>query len=774
MQPTTWKKIEQIFNEATRLPRESQTAFVEEKSGGVPDIRENVLRLLAQDNSGKFFLDDPLFTLGSQLLIGEEDEDLIEKETFAGYRLLQIIGRGGMGIVYLAYDTRLNRRVALKLLPASLNREFQSVSRFRQEARAASKVVHKNVAHIYDFGEYEDRCFLAMEYVPGQTLRELLKEKRIELHQAIDITLQIASALHAAHRAGVVHRDIKPENIVVLDDGQVKVLDFGLAKITQAKTADNLETSLETIPGLIMGTTAYMSPEQVRGQAADETTDLWSLGVIFYEMLAGGRPFRGDTLGDIQAAILKDEPFFDSPLLPLELTGILRKLLNKKAAERCRNAQELILELEEIRLRPLSYQTSYLNQSLSTNPNYQQNTAGNNRPNSFAKNTSDPKIKHFEKNRKNFIFAFVSLLIAVLSLGAVYFFLVSPEKIASEDVPSNTLSSVSSGVSQNPQALREYQMGQHIWNKRQVVDMPKALVHFQRAIELDPGFAPAYVGLANAYQWGGNPNLTQDERHNHVKASLQRALAIDPNSVEARATLAFTLGGERDWHGAEREYLKAIEIDPNYPTTYIWYAEFLAVAAGRDDEAVEHIERAHKLDPLSFAVLSNSVGIYYFVGRYDEAIAKAEKMITFDPRFEQNARAWMARLYAHKGDIEKAKKEFRKYDELSDGKLSDAERGNYFSLFGEREKALGFIKKVENSPDAIKEALMLASSYSHLGMPEEAFKWLEIAFDNNNPSVTTIAASPDFDNLHSDPRFIKLLARINMADFWKDKLNDSK
>lgn len=754
------------------MPRVFQTAFVEEKSAGESEIRENVLRLLIQDNSEEFFLDEPVFTLGSQILTNEENEDLIEKETFAGYRLLRIIGRGGMGVVYLAFDTRLNRYVALKLLPASLNQETQAVSRFRQEARAASKVVHKNVAHIYDFGEYDNRCFLAMEYVPGQTLRELLKEKQIDLQQSLDMAMQIAAALKAAHRAGVIHRDIKPENVVVLDDGQVKVLDFGLAKITPAKTLDTLETSLETVPGLIMGTTAYMSPEQARGLATDETTDLWSLGVIFYEMLAGSRPFRGETPGDVQAAILKDEPSFDSPLLPRELVEILRRLLKKDTAERCRSAHELIEDLQKINLRRLNFQSLDSDQNLSTIPNQPQNTAENGRVAFFAKEANKAQIKIFKKN-KNFARSLGGLLIAVLVGSAIYLFLFSSDKTATES-PGNVSPSNSAAMSRNPEALREYQAGQYIWNKRKLEEMPKALAHFQRAIELDPGFAPAYVGLANAYQWDGNPNLTGDERGSHIKAALQRALAVDPNSAEAHATLAFTLGGEWDWHGAEREYRRGLELDPNYAQAHHWYAEFLAGVAGRDDEAVTHIKRARELDPMSFAILSDSVLIYYFAARYDEAIVNAEKIIAFDRRYERTARAWLARLYPKKGDTERAKKEFERYEKLSEGKIPDDERANYLSLFGEREKALEYLKKAAVSPNAVSASWGIARTYSNLDMPDEAIKWLEIAVESKSPSITLLAAEPDLDRLHSDPRFIKLLERLNIAEFWTEKLNSSK
>lgn len=193
------------------------------------------------------------------------------------------------------------------------------------------------------------------------------------------------------------------------------------------------------------------------------------------------------------------------------------------------------------------------------------------------------------------------------------------------------------------------------------------------------------------------------------------------------------------------------------------------MVAGRDDEAVEHIKRARELDPLAYAILSDSVLVNYLTGHYDEAIVNAGKMIAFDTRYEPTARKWLAALYSQKGNIERAKNEFKRFEELSDGKTPDVERAHFYSLIGERENALNYIKKVENSSDAVKESWGLAKTYANLKMPEEAFKWLEIAVENHG-SITLIAASPDFDYLHSDPRFIKLLERLNMAEFWRDKL----
>jgi adenylate cyclase len=357
---------------------------------------------------------------------------------------------------------------------------------------------------------------------------------------------------------------------------------------------------------------------------------------------------------------------------------------------------------------------------------------------------------------------------ALAVTGVAYFVARHSDTPVATLTPTNVTQN-SIGTS-NTEAEREYQAGIYIWNKRKAEEMPQALEHFQKAIELDPGFAQAYSGLANAYLWDGNPSLAPDEKRAHVKSALQRALAIDPNLAEAHTTLAFVLAGEWNWTEADREYQKAINADPNYPTAHHWYAEFLTFI-GRDNEAVEHINKALELDPLSFAILNDAITVNWYVGRYEDAVSKAEKMIAFDKRYENQARLWLARLHQHLGNTDHARKEFEHYRRLLKGKVSDANYANFFALTGDRKQALKYIRKIENSGDKNKESLMLAGSYAVLGMREEAFAWLEVAFNTRHPSIVALAANPDFDGLRSDPRYMSLLTRMNLAEFWKDKID---
>jgi serine/threonine-protein kinase len=281
-------------------------------------------------------------------------------QTLSHYRILQKLGAGGMGEVYLAEDDRLGRKLALKVLPERFMQDAERVKRFAQEARAASALNHPNIITIYEIGHEGSLHYLATEYIEGETLRKRMNERRLTPEEAIEIALQTAAALQAAHNAGLAHRDIKPENIMLRPDGYVKVLDFGLAKLTEMGASDTPEMDaptqslVETQPGLVIGTVAYMSPEQARGQRVDARTDLFSLGVVLYEMIAGKRPFNGPTAGDMIAALLLSTPARLSeevPTAPLELEAVLHKMLAKNRDERYQSAQEVIAALKRVQAR---------------------------------------------------------------------------------------------------------------------------------------------------------------------------------------------------------------------------------------------------------------------------------------------------------------------------------------------------------------------------------------------------------------------------------------
>ncbi len=414
MQENHWQQIETIFNEAALLPMAERKTLVRRHCAGDEELYREVWRLIEDDTEEDEFLQEPIFTLGAQI-IENDFLEMPEKAEFASYKLQILLGRGGMGAVYLAQDTRLNRPVALKLLPKTFAENSDAVLRFQQEACAASNVAHQNIAHIYEFASNEGRYFLAMEYVRGRTQRELIKEKSINLEKAVDYAMQIASALAAAHRNGIIHRDIKPENIIVTEEGLIKVLDFGLAKFLESTDANSqASNSLESITGVIMGTTAYMSPEQIRGQTLDGRTDIWSLGVVLYEMLGGKRPFEGDTPSDCSASILKtDLPDITAEIknVPSQLQRIVERALAKKREERYQKADDLLADLKSLR-RESDLQAAL---ELSSSPDFQKARTDP------SQTISSAEHKSIEFKRHKLSIGIISAAL-ILSVAAAFYF----------------------------------------------------------------------------------------------------------------------------------------------------------------------------------------------------------------------------------------------------------------------------------------------------------------------------------------------------------------
>ncbi len=355
MTPERWRRVDELFHSALERDGAARAAFLAEACAGDEALRGEVERLLAAHEKDSSFIDSPAYA-DTELLVDDQSV-LTAGQRLGPYKVISHIGSGGMGEVHLAEDIRLGRKVALKLLRAEFTADQDRLRRFRQEARAASALNHPNILTIHEIGSEDGTHFMATEYIEGETLRRHMAGRAMKLGEALDVAIQVASALAAAHEAGIVHRDIKPENVMLRRDGFVKVLDFGLAKLTLPPAPDidaeaPTEALVRTNPGVVMGTVSYMSPEQARGLAVDARTDIWSLGVVLYELVAGRVPFAGGTTSDVIVSLLDREPAplsRHSPEVPVELQRIVGKSLCKDREGRYQVVKDLLIDLKSLR-----------------------------------------------------------------------------------------------------------------------------------------------------------------------------------------------------------------------------------------------------------------------------------------------------------------------------------------------------------------------------------------------------------------------------------------
>jgi serine/threonine protein kinase len=352
MTPERYQQLGRMFDAALERPPQDRGAWLVEACQGDAALQAEVEKLLANHVASDEFLAQPALQVAADWL-AQNQAAMMPGQRLSHYEILSLLGAGGMGQVYLAKDARLGRQVALKLLPVRLMQSAEHLRRFEREALAVSALNHPNILTIYEFGQEGTTHFLATEYVPGENLRQRCKREPLSLAATLDITTQIVAALQAAHDAGIIHRDIKPDNVMIRKDGLVKVLDFGLAKLVEPAPPENgvlqQQQSSLTRQGAILGTVAYMSPEQARGQAVDVRTDIFSVGVMLYELLAGHQPFTGETVNHTIVAILeKEPPPITGRTIPAALGHILQRALAKKLEARYPDAQSLLTDLKHL------------------------------------------------------------------------------------------------------------------------------------------------------------------------------------------------------------------------------------------------------------------------------------------------------------------------------------------------------------------------------------------------------------------------------------------
>ena len=357
MKPDRWRKMEEIYHAALEREASERPAFLQQACAGDEELRGKVEALLARDQQAENFLQSPVLEMAAKAWAQDQptaslpgEPERLVGQTVSHYRVLGKLGGGGMGVVYKAEDTRLGRQVALKFLPEEMAQDKQALERFKREARSASALNHPNICTIHDIDEHQGRLFMVMELLQGQTLADRISGKPLPTEFVLTLSIQIADALACAHAAGITHRDLKPANVMVSAEERVKVLDFGLAKLTEIDTSDG-ETAATglTHVGVVLGTPAYVSPEQVQGRKVDSRTDIFSFGAMLYEMVTGRRAFQSGSTPETLTMVLREEPKAMPASVPPDLAKVILLCLKKDRERRFQHMSDLKVTLQEVK-----------------------------------------------------------------------------------------------------------------------------------------------------------------------------------------------------------------------------------------------------------------------------------------------------------------------------------------------------------------------------------------------------------------------------------------
>ena len=895
MTPEHWQKIDNLFHAVLECPSHNRAEFLEQACEGDEFLRQEVESLIESHEQSDSFIEKSAGDVAAELFTNAQKQ-LSPGQLIGHYTISALLGAGGMGEVYLAEDLKLGRQVALKLLPLEFTTHPDRVRRFELEARAASALNHPNIVTIYEIGQSESSHFIANEFIDGQTLRRYMAEVagdvRMDIGHVLDIAIQIASALAAAHSAGIVHRDIKPENIMLRRDGFVKVLDFGLAKpvAEEERFLGSNEGSArenQTAQGLILGTVNYMSPEQARGEEVDERTDIFSLGAVLYEMIAGRPPFRAGSASETLANLRHKEPVQLDQFaanVPDELQDIVSKGLCRDRDERYQTMRELLADLRTLK------ENLAFGEKLERLPPFQNRDATRrfgaaNTDNNITAATQNSFSRTIKSQKPLAILAVAALLICVTSVG--YYFLFARKSAVSAGgkksiavlplkpinavkrdeiyefgiadslihrlsltkgfivrplsatrkyadieqdpvaagqeqrvdyvIASNyqladgkirvtaQLFNVASGQieetkiiekdasnifttqdaiagevgkllqmrfatdqgpavkrgTNNEEAYRLYLQGKNLTGKRNQTDARKAIEYFGQAIRLDPDYALAYAWIAHAYHsvasGGGQP--VENEK---AKEAVKKALELDGNLAEAYAARGkLYLSFEYDFPAAEKDFLRAIELEPNNDSAHWGYALLLAYR-GRFDEALEEMETAQAIDPGALMYMRDRGRILYYARRYDEAIVQFKRVIDLD---ENMGSGWLRFAYAMKGDEAQAYQIFIK----NQRRLSPDRVEVYQKIYetagwrGVQRKIFEFSKQDKQKPGkSLTGYYGMAIISAHLGEKDQAFEYLNRAAREREWWIVMLNVDPPLDPLRNDPRFAELVRRVGL------------
>jgi serine/threonine protein kinase/Tfp pilus assembly protein PilF len=857
MSPERRSEVERLYHAVLDRHAEERAAFLAEACAGDDTLRREVASMLAQ---ARGFLSAPAAAL--ERGTPRDGTSFIGRQV-GPYVIQTLLGTGGMGEVYRARDPKLGRDVAIKVLPAIFTADPERLARFEREARVLAALNHPHIGAIYGLENMDGIPALVLELVEGETLAERLargsgrpasgltpmdqgqrSSLAVPVEEALGIARQIAEALEAAHERGIVHRDLKPANIKVRPDGIVKVLDFGLAKAIEPSSSPSAEaTNSPTLtnpagitgPGMLIGTAAYMSPEQARGQAVDKRTDNWAFGCVLYETLTGHLAFKGETVSDTIAAVLRGEPEWDALPggTPAGVRVLLERCLEKDPKRRLRDIGDARIEIEH-QLRRAVETEAPANQMwkratvaavlalaalavwkywpASGAPRVHtiavlplQNLSGDPNQDAFSDGTTEALISNLSQIRALDVISRTSVMRykgttktireIARELPADAFVTGSWQRadgrvrITAQLINASTERNIwargyerangdvlkledevaqaiareinaqitpeeskrlASAKSVNPAAYDEFLLGQYRSWKDGPDDYKEAIAHFQRAIQIDPNYAPAHAALA--FAWAGRFGagyVGVDEAEGPTRAGAIRAMELDPDLAEAHSALAHVaVAFDWDWASAEKSFRRAQELNPDSLATCYCFAYFLIIQ-GRFPEALDNLEHAAKGSPLSAAVQTAYGVALLYSRKAEDAIPHLLRAKELDPQ-SADAHTFLAAALNATGKPGEAVKLIHPFGPT--GELAAA-----YAQTGRRAEALKVVA-------ALKDPIQLALAYSALGDARRVVESITKALDQREVNALFVKVDPAYDSLRSDSRFQAQVARLKIPD----------
>jgi serine/threonine protein kinase/Tfp pilus assembly protein PilF len=747
--------------------------------------------------------------------------------TLLHYQIGVKLGAGGMGEVYKAKDTRLGREVAIKVLPAGMIGDRGRIQRFIREAQAASLLNHPNIITIHDIAEVGGAHFIVMEYLPGKTLGDTIPPKGLEPAVAVRYGQQIAGALAKAHGAGIVHRDLKPANIMLTQDDAVKVLDFGLAKLMESGAIGEFDATLtaQTAAGTVMGTTAYMSPEQAEGKPVDARSDIFSFGLVLYEMLSGQRAFAGDSPIATLAAILREEPPRLHNISP-ELERIVARCLRKDPASRFQTMLDVrhALENATTKAAPLVAEEvpsiavlPFANMSGDKDNEYFSDGLAEEiinaltrlpglkviaRTSAFAFKDKNEDVRQIGEalNAAHILEGSVRRAGSRVRVTAQLIAVADGCHLWSEryDREMHDIFAIQDEIAQaivgvlkirlvrradqpahtpNIEAYTAYLEGRYLFGQYTATGIARSLQYFERAIALDPDYAAAHAGLAEAYIYITlfSPMRPRDTVAKAL-AAAEKAIQLNPGGVDGYLARGFIRGTcEHDWPGAAQDFDHALQLNPDSPTAHYRRAIWYLVPVGRIEEAVVETQRALELDPLSAPGRFVEAWILHLAGRGQAAVEHARVALQMFPNSILGS--WLSGfVLAGEGLFEEAESVLRRALDIDpkniwvssilavvyarQTQLTDDWVGS-LQQAGEVSRILDELEEL--STRKYVTPLAFAMPHAALGDVEKAYEWFEKAFEERETWLAPVLREPLYAEALAGPRYQALLRKANLA-----------